>query len=399
MRTAHRVPLIAALLSLGLLSESGHASWWSDITGINIDVPVGRISFDRPHPEHIPAMLQNLPKDVGQAVFNPLGASMATLIRQAYSQALPGSQPIPPDIRRTLAPFFPPFILDKARWTGFDGNRLSFDSAIMGLNCNVSAVTVDNVIVFRSRADGASDWGLWAHELIHVSQYHNMGVEGFANLYILSAGRTLEDPAYSWANHVAQTAQPNQSVGTFWSASPQATQGNSFSDAQFLDAARSVYPAEVCTAWNTVQFGANVSNNCRVPIRIVGWQQQDPVTGNAFTIQCTVNCGLNAFTTNLFVSPRPGSWTNVFFDFPGFPNAGDNLPETWTYNSNANLSQPPPVTNLFPSGYALSACGCWGYVAPGASMPNVACSLGVEMPRACSGWCQGGGSPWQRICQ
>jgi len=57
---------------------------------------------------------------------------------------------------------------------------------------------------------------------------------------------------------------------------------------------------------------------------------------------------------------------------------------------------PPPRLN---SGAPLSACGCWGYVAPGATRPAQQCSSGVATPVACAGFCPAGGAPWQDVCR
>jgi hypothetical protein len=60
---------------------------------------------------------------------------------------------------------------------------------------------------------------------------------------------------------------------------------------------------------------------------------------------------------------------------------------------------PPPPANGLPPGAALSACGCWGYVALGSSRPAPVCASGVAQPRMCQGFCYGGGSPWQDTCR
>ncbi|HSG65666.1 MAG TPA: DUF4157 domain-containing protein, partial [Gammaproteobacteria bacterium] len=57
----------------------------------------------------------------------------------------------------------------------------------------VRAVTLDNVILFAG-ADEASDATLWAHELYHVMQYRDWGIEGFAARY-LADHRTVEHEA------------------------------------------------------------------------------------------------------------------------------------------------------------------------------------------------------------
>ena len=107
---------------LCLITVSAQASWLSKITGIDINIPAGTISFDSPRPDAIPDMLKNLPTDLLEAL-NPYGQKLAFLIREAQAQALNGAQPIPPNIRAQLQDFFPAYILDKARWSAFSACR------------------------------------------------------------------------------------------------------------------------------------------------------------------------------------------------------------------------------------------------------------------------------------
>ena len=48
------------------------ASWLSEITGIDIDLNRGSMQVKPPNFAAIPQMIQNLPKDVGQAMLNPI---------------------------------------------------------------------------------------------------------------------------------------------------------------------------------------------------------------------------------------------------------------------------------------------------------------------------------------
>lgn len=55
-----------------------------------------------------------------------------------------------------------------------------------------SAMTLDNVILFRSEAD-LSSMHLMAHELGHVMQYRQWGVEEFARRYIRNSQAVEEE--------------------------------------------------------------------------------------------------------------------------------------------------------------------------------------------------------------
>lgn len=66
--------------------------------------------------------------------------------------------------------------------------------------------------------------------------------------------------------------------------------------------------------------------------------------------------------------------------------------------SSSPLPPPSAAPQLLPAGYPLSSCGCWGPLPPGANRPAPACASGVDVPRACPGYCPSGGSPYQGSC-
>ncbi len=200
---------LLALLLLLNIPATADASWLSDITGIDVNVPAGKISINTPRPQDIPQMIQHLPDDVRQAL-NPAGTALATAIRVSSAQANHGSQVIPSTIAAILAPYFPANILAKARWNTLQNSGIDIVGQLAMLNRDVAAITLDNVIVFRDANDAQTNWKLWAHELVHVTQYENMGVEKFADVYSLSGGSGLENQAYSWEDHVYQDVMSKQ---------------------------------------------------------------------------------------------------------------------------------------------------------------------------------------------
>lgn len=222
---------VAVLIMLLLNSNLANASFLSEITGIDINVPAGTISFHAPHPEAIPEMLKNLPQDI-MYFLSPAAQQLAFLIRQAQAQAAPGSQPIPPAIRERLKWFFPAYILDKARWNVYDAGRHTLDSVILGtdcsalnlpwnIDCKMDAITLDQTIVFRGQFEAENNWVSWSHELVHVSQYDSMGVDGFAYVYASPGAISLETQAYRWQDTVRSTPvvlQPTMQVR--WTVAP-----------------------------------------------------------------------------------------------------------------------------------------------------------------------------------
>lgn len=70
-------------------------------------------------------------------------------------------------------------------------------------NPDTEAVTLVDVIVFRSEEDAQTNVALWAHELWHVKQYQEWGVQGFANRYSEDFD-AVEAPAYEMQLRVAR---------------------------------------------------------------------------------------------------------------------------------------------------------------------------------------------------
>jgi Domain of unknown function (DUF4157) len=78
-------------------------------------------------------------------------------------------------------------------------------------NERVNAVTVEDIVVFRTDAQ-AADPCLWAHELVHVQQYERMGVEAFAALYATRFDE-LENPAYAYEHKVCEDLKRHPAAG------------------------------------------------------------------------------------------------------------------------------------------------------------------------------------------
>ena len=271
---------------------TGSASWLSQITGVHVDItnPLKpEVSISKPDLGAIPEMLQNLPKDVGQALLNPAGSALAVGIRNASKQAAVNAQPIPLDIRQALAPYFPPEILDRARWNLYQSSRISLDGLIVKWFQSEGAVTLDDVIVF-SDPSVMTNLELWAHELTHVMQYRNMGVEGFANIYTV-AWYDLEQQARDNARIIwAKLNTPQSPVAsqTYYSVQPGAfTQ--SLTNQQIAYAAQNYYPPSSC-----LNIGGNtISNACPVPVRITDFSFGDAF-GRVYWTPCYDNLPISS---------------------------------------------------------------------------------------------------------
>ncbi len=105
-----------------------------------------------------------------------------------------GVAPIPDAIRRNLATIFPAEMLDRVRYrVGRDGT-IGMQAFQYG---EVQAMTLIDIVVFRSDQDALGNDGLWAHELTHVRQYDRWGVDEFARRYVRDH-KAVEDEAYSF---------------------------------------------------------------------------------------------------------------------------------------------------------------------------------------------------------
>jgi len=122
--------------------------------------------------------------------------ALALWLTQARAEAANGSvQPIPPHIREQLLRWYDPSVLDAARYTVSDNGQLSSATAMLQ-NPDVGAVTLIDIILFRDAQTAEQDVALWAHELKHVQQYQEWGVEGFAQRYTQDFN-AVEAPAYA----------------------------------------------------------------------------------------------------------------------------------------------------------------------------------------------------------
>lgn len=139
---------------------------------------------------------------VGTSLITRTFAASLTRSRDAAREA---AKPIPDTVRRELEPFFPSEMLDTVRYTVGDTTPDGVAGFAMR-NGNAIAVTLIDTIVFGNEAY-VDNTALWAHELHHVEQYRDWGVEGFAERY-----------AFNWAS-VEQDARNRAAEFVAWAKS------------------------------------------------------------------------------------------------------------------------------------------------------------------------------------
>jgi hypothetical protein len=129
--------------------------------------------------------------------------ALAMWLTQARADAASaGIQSIPPHIREQLLRWYDPSVLDAARYKVSDNGQFNAATAMLQ-NPDVGAVTLIDIILFRDAQNAEQDIALWAHELKHVQQYQEWGVEGFAQRYTQDFN-AVEAPAYAIQAEVRQ---------------------------------------------------------------------------------------------------------------------------------------------------------------------------------------------------
>ncbi|MDH4607663.1 DUF4157 domain-containing protein [Pseudomonas sp. BN102] len=129
------------------------------------------------------------------------------IVQSRSNMAASQLQPIPLHIRAQLEPYYDLRVLDTARYKVGDNGEMNAAHTLMQ-NPDVKAVTLVDVIVFRSEEDAQNDVALWAHELHHVKQYLDWGVEDFARRYTRDFN-SVEAPAYKIQGEVARAIKPS----------------------------------------------------------------------------------------------------------------------------------------------------------------------------------------------
>lgn len=139
---------------------------------------------------------------IAPALLDYAADALASLIDAARRQAIAdGVSPIPPAVYRDLLGYFPPALLRKARFAVGGTGALSLPGLAFSYG-DARAITLGDVILFKTDSLAQSDTKMWAHELTHVMQYQRWGIDGFASRYVRdSAG--VEQEAIDNANRFA----------------------------------------------------------------------------------------------------------------------------------------------------------------------------------------------------
>lgn len=148
---------------------------------------------------------------VGTRVFGTnaaVDALQAAILLSRDNARNAGTQPVPEAIRSQLEPYFPAYILEKTQWT-YPHRKLDLGAFIAAwYRKHGGAVTLKDTIVYSDTKAVAQRY-LWAHELTHVMQFEELGVENFARIYITNP-QFLEEQAWDNARSIILAIQHDE---------------------------------------------------------------------------------------------------------------------------------------------------------------------------------------------
>ncbi|MND91949.1 hypothetical protein D3C76_264420 [compost metagenome] len=134
------------------------------------------------------------PEIINKEISRVAAPALEQWLIQSRNAAEPGAQGIPLNIKVQLLPYYDAKVLDAALYKVGDNVEMSAGGTMLQ-NPDTKAVTLIDIIVFRTEEDAQNDVALWAHELKHVQQYQDWGVAEFAVRYTRNFNE-VEDPAY-----------------------------------------------------------------------------------------------------------------------------------------------------------------------------------------------------------
>ncbi len=136
-------------------------------------------------PGKIPGMLWEGATNPFREAFAQTGyAGLQEWIARSRDDALrAGVQPIPSNIYQKLRAYYPDRLLSIVRYRVGASGDLALQNSVFNLG-DMSAISLDYVIVFRNAQQAHWDDKLWAHEVAHIDQYQNWGIRDFAIRYL-----------------------------------------------------------------------------------------------------------------------------------------------------------------------------------------------------------------------
>ena len=155
----------------------------------------------------------------GQNPFQMVAIPLSAALRAGRERHIGNARPIPEDVKNALRPYFRETTLNRAKYTvgtieitlpNFIGQGNKF------MGNDGYAVVVDDVIVFnRQPGSFAAEGNWWAHEMTHVQQYENLGIETFAFNYLRDLGGSIEGEAQNNADRITGSTPNNSNNSSY----------------------------------------------------------------------------------------------------------------------------------------------------------------------------------------
>jgi hypothetical protein len=142
-----------------------------------------------PSPGQAQDLVWSLPLDAtAQALMDSgldlAAASLARALLMSRDEARrAGTRPIPPQIRQALLTRFPADLLDGIEYRVGAGEDATVQSLAIRYGDALAVATIDT-ITFADAWDAENNIALWAHEVVHVQQFRDWGVQDFARRYV-----------------------------------------------------------------------------------------------------------------------------------------------------------------------------------------------------------------------
>jgi|SRR5215213_1366779 len=151
----------------------------------------------------------------GQNPLQLFATPLAAGIRAARERHVQNARPLPDDVKAALKDHFNESTLNRAKYSV--GNVQITLPNFIGQGAKLFgedgyAVVADDIIIFNTPPPSYKDdpfW--WAHEMTHVQQYEQLGVEGFAYKYLMHP-KGVEAEAN---NKASEVTKKRPKAGTF----------------------------------------------------------------------------------------------------------------------------------------------------------------------------------------
>jgi len=180
--------LVAAILIHASAQAQGFATWLGDRVGLgNVGRTLDNANREAKKAVPIYGQAEEAVAGAGRKLISEVSVEasapvLKNLILASRQDALnAGATPLPPEIIAEFNGFYGPEVLG-AFWRVGQGNELSLQANSFRFG-DRAAIALDTVLVFRSFGEANSLW-LWAHELAHIEQYRNWGIDDFTKRYI-----------------------------------------------------------------------------------------------------------------------------------------------------------------------------------------------------------------------